>query len=68
MRVEVGVLFDVIPFDGVISATVSSSSVVLLLLEFQEAVSGDLLTPGTKDRVNSVTEGLIRLVDLLSSC
>lgn len=63
--------FDVVPFDGVASATVSSSSVVFeLLLEFQEVVSGDLLTPGTKAcrfRVNSATGGLIRFPDL-SSC
>lgn len=32
--------------DGVTSVAVSSSSVVLLLLEFQEAASGDLLVRG----------------------
>lgn len=71
LSVEVGVPFDAVSFDGVASATVSSSSVVLLLLEFQEAVSGDLLTPGTKAcrfRVNSVTGDLTKFDDLLSFC
>jgi len=71
LSVEVGVPFDVVSFDGAASATVSSSSVVLLLLEFHEAVSGDLLTPGTKAcrfRVNSVTDDLAKFDDLLSFC
>jgi hypothetical protein len=66
--VEIGVPLDVAPFDD---AVMSSSSVVLLLPEFQEAVSGDLLTLGTKlcrFRVNSVTDVLTRLGDLLSLC
>lgn len=70
LSVEIGVPLDVAPFDDdAASATMSSSSVVLLLLEFQEAVSGDLLTLGTKlcrFRVNSVTDVLTRLGDLLS--
>jgi len=70
LSVEIGVPLDVTPFDDAASARMSSSSVVLLLLEFQEAVSGDLLTLGTKlckFRVNSMTDVLTRLGDLLSS-
>lgn len=71
LSVEIGVPLDVAPVDDPASATMSSSSVVLLLLEFQEAVSGDLLTLGMKlcrFRVNSVMDVLTRLGDLLSPC
>lgn len=67
--VEVGVPV-VAPLDDDAASAVSSSSVVFeLLFEFQDAVSGDLLTAGAKTcrfRASSATDGLTRLSDRLS--